>query len=96
MGILYANVGGTWVPIESGGSGGTGTDEVWIGPGRPATGELDEIELWYDSDEATTAAPAGGLDANKPRGGAACSPGSVTSLPTRCAHSVVRRQPVGS
>jgi hypothetical protein len=53
MGMLKAKVGADWVPVSAGGgsSGGTGTDEVWVGPDDPIVA-APTIELWYDSDAA--------------------------------------------
>jgi len=50
MGVLYANVGGVWVPV--GGGVGGGSDEVFIGPNDPI-GTAPTTELWYDSDAPT-------------------------------------------
>ena len=44
MGVLYARVAGAWVPV---GGGGSGADEVSVGPDQPA----DTFELWVDTDE---------------------------------------------
>lgn len=43
-GVLYAKVGGTWVPVTSGGG-----DEVWVGPDDP--GVNSPYEIWYDTDD---------------------------------------------
>jgi hypothetical protein len=43
-GVLYAKVGGTWVPVTSGGG-----DEVWVGPDDP--GASSPYEIWYDTDD---------------------------------------------
>lgn len=43
-GVLYAKVGGTWVPV-----GGGGGDEVWVGPDDPGINSPHEI--WYDTDD---------------------------------------------
>jgi len=57
MGVLYAYVGGVWVPVTGGGDagggggGGTGTDEVWIGADDPIVAN-PTIELWVDTDDA--------------------------------------------
>lgn len=44
MGVLYVNVGGSWVPV-----GGGTTDEVAIGPDDPVAANPN-VELWYDTD----------------------------------------------
>ncbi len=48
-GILRARVNGAWVDVTSA-TGGTGTDEVWIGTDDPIVAN-PTIELWYDSDD---------------------------------------------
>lgn len=44
MGVLYARVAGSWVPIGNGAG-----NEVFVGPNDPIATDPD-IELWYDSD----------------------------------------------
>jgi hypothetical protein len=46
MPTIKAKIGGVWTPV--GGSGGGGTDEVWVSADAP-TGTTQE--LWYDTDE---------------------------------------------
>ncbi len=47
-GVLKAKVNDVWRNVTgSFAGGGTGTDEVWIGPSAPSD---PAIELWYDSD----------------------------------------------
>jgi len=59
MGVLFARVGGAWVPIS-----GT-SDEVFIGPDDPI-GTFPMTELWYDTDAPGRDQPSFGLEANKP------------------------------
>jgi len=50
MGVLYVNVGGSWVPV-----GGGTTDEVAIGPDDPVAANPN-VELWYDTDAPSAGA----------------------------------------
>jgi hypothetical protein len=49
MAVLYARVGGAWVPV------GGGSDEVHIGPTEPTD---SAVELWYDTDAVPAVDPA--------------------------------------
>jgi hypothetical protein len=53
MAVLYANIGGTWVPVGGGSGGGTGSDEVFIQDSDPI-GSNPTAELWYDTDAVMT------------------------------------------
>lgn len=58
MPVLKAKIDGVWVPL---GSGGSGNDEVAIGPTVPTD---PGIELWYDTDDPQGQAggvPSGGV-----------------------------------
>lgn len=55
MTTLKARVNGEWVPISTGSGGGTGADEVWVGPDTPPSAEA---ELWYDTDDEPAAVDA--------------------------------------
>jgi hypothetical protein len=48
MAVLYAKVGGAWVPI----GGGVGSEEVFVGPDDPGGG----YDLWYDTDATSIVA----------------------------------------
>ena len=50
MAVLKARIGGAWVPVGGGPSGG-GTDEVVVSATEPP---LAETELWYDTSAAST------------------------------------------
>ena len=55
MPVLKAKINGVWVPL---GSGGSGSDEVEVGPTIPTD---PGIELWYDTDDPQ--GQAGGVPA---------------------------------
>ena len=52
--ITVDNTNPAYPIISSTGGGGTGADEVWIGPSAPAD---PEMELWFDTDATPAPAP---------------------------------------
>lgn len=64
MGVLYAKVGGTFVPIaQSGPQGPPGPDEVMVQPDDPIVAN-PLCDVWYDTDEPMPpvgALPVGGV-----------------------------------